>query len=116
MDLVLFTSSRAPGECAGIEEAVKAVAKKFRGSLHVSILDMEEKANKDAAAQFQIFSAPGLVFNGERAFPGGCPSEAELEKFIEGKISEKKSASGKGREKSRYWSISGLPEQWNSEY
>ncbi|MDD5317340.1 MAG: hypothetical protein PHF51_01250 [Candidatus ainarchaeum sp.] len=114
MDLALFTSSKKADECAAIEAAVKAVARKFRGRLHASILDIEQKANRDAAAQFQIFSAPGLVLNGERIFGDRVPSEEELSGLIEKTLSEQ--APSRKREGGRYWSISGLPEQWQSEY
>jgi len=114
MDLVMFTSSKQPAKFAPLEDAVKSVARKFRGRLHASILDIENKANRDAAAQFQIFSAPGLALNGERIFEDHSPSADELADLIEKRLSE--SAPPRRRNGSRYWSISGLPEQWQSEY
>jgi thioredoxin-like negative regulator of GroEL len=113
MDLVLFTSTRMPAECAGAEDAVRQVAKARHGTLHASILDIEKKENRDAAAQFGIQSAPALVLNGERIFKEKMPSGDELSAFIDAKLSEKDSR--KGRDRSRYWSISGLPEQWGKD-
>jgi len=112
MDLVLFTSSKKKAECAGMDAAVKSVAGKFKGELHVGVLDLENRANRLTAVQFKVSSPPALVLDGELIFKGRQPTAAELEKFITERLEESRKAKKSGR---RYWSISGLPENWGAE-
>jgi hypothetical protein len=113
MDLILFTSSKKRDECAKAEEVVKEVARRFGKDLHTSMLDLEERANRMTALQFRISTPPALVFDGEPIFTDRFPTADELAKFIEEKIKEYSRARRAGR--SRYWSISGLPESWSIE-
>ena len=113
MDLMLFISSHACEKCPEAERIVRAIERKFRW-LHVSVLDMDRYEHRLTALQFQVTTPPALVLDGERIFPKAFPTEQELIRFIEEK--EKKAKKGPlRRERSRWWSISGLPEQWGPE-
>ena len=112
MDLMLFTSSKKKDDCAPLEAIVRAVGTKFKADLHVNVLDIDEHAHRMTALQFKISSPPALVLDGEPIFSGKRPTEEQLVKLIEGKIAEYKKSHRAGR---RYWSVSGLPENWGAE-
>jgi len=111
--LILFTSSKKREECADAEAVAKEVSARFRNDLHTNILDLEERANRITALQFKISDAPALVLDGERIFPDKFPTADELSDFIKKKMEEYGKSRRAGR--SRYWSVSGLPESWSIE-
>jgi hypothetical protein len=115
MDLILFTSSKQKKECAKIEGIVTTVAHRFRKQMHSSVLDLEEQKNRLTALQFKITEPPALVLDGEPIFTEKLPTEEQLIKFIEGKLKQYAKEKPDRIARSRYWSISGLPEQWGHE-
>jgi thiol-disulfide isomerase/thioredoxin len=111
MDMILFVASNCD-ECPKAKQAVESAAKRFK-ELRARILDMDDRANRLNAVQFKITKPPALVLDGERVFEKRFPTEAELMAFIEQKL--KKAGAGKEGERKRWWSVSGLPEQWGAE-
>jgi len=112
MDLMLFVAEKC-ADCPKAKETVAAVAKRFR-ELHVSVLDIEEDVNRLNVLQFRITKPPALILDGEPIFRERFPTEAELAKHIEQRIRGQETKK-EGRGRGRWWSVSGLPEQWGSE-
>ncbi len=111
MDLILFISKANCETCPQAQKIVESIAKKFRKDLHVETLDMDKPEHRQTANQQRITKPPALLLEGEPIFTGKFPTEQELEKLIEDRLSKQQAKKGKG-ERSRWWSISGLPEQW----
>jgi len=114
VDLILFISKKNCEECPQAEKIVRAIAKTFKKDLHVDVLDMDNKGNRQTASQLHITAAPALLLDGKPIFPDKFPTQDELEKFISERL-DKSGAMKTRRERSRWWSISGLPEQWGPE-
>lgn len=111
MDLILFISKADCEACQQAQKAVESIARKFKKDLHVETLDMDKPEHRQTANQLRVTRPPALLLDGEPIFPGKFPSEQELEKFIQDRLSKSQAKKGRG-ERSRWWSISGLPEQW----
>lgn len=113
MNLILFISKVGCDACPQAQKTVESVARKFKKDLRVETLDMDRPEHRQTASQLRITRPPALLLDGEQIFAGKFPSEEELEKLIVDRLG-RQSKPGR-RERSRWWSISGLPENWAPE-
>lgn len=114
MDLVLFISKASRETVPQAQKTVESMGQKFKKDLHVQTLDMDKPENRLTANQLRIAKPPALMLDGEQIFIGRFPTEEELEKLISEKLERLRAKQGR-RDSSRWWSISGLPEQWGQE-
>lgn len=113
MNLILFISKTACAECPHAQKIVEAVSQKFKKDLKVETLDMDIPEHRQTASQHRITRPPALLLDGEPIFAGKFPTEEELAKLISERLS--KAQAKQGRRERRWWSVSGLPEQWGAE-
>jgi len=109
MDLLLFVSSKRAAACAPADAAFSAACAQLKKMIHCGRVDVETHEGRRQASQFGISNPPAFVLDGERIFSGKEPTAEDIVKLVQERLAAPPKHLGR-----RYWSVSGLPEQWGN--